>query len=129
MTRQSAADVEMLHQLSGANIIYTNARPIIRYECRRIVRPCPYVGCKYNLFLDVTGDGFSIKLNHPDLEPGDIAPDQSCALDVAKRGGATLEEVGEMMNLTRERIRQIEEMAIRKIRDSEIGELLLQFEI
>jgi len=32
----------------------------------------------------------------------------TCALDVADRGGITLEEVGEILNLTRERIRQVE---------------------
>jgi len=39
----------------------------------------------------------------------------SCVLDVADRHGATLEEVGEIMDLTRERIRQIEHNAMRKL--------------
>jgi len=38
--------------------------------------------------------------------------DASCALDVADRGGATLEEVGALINVTRERVRQIEVMAL-----------------
>jgi hypothetical protein len=42
----------------------------------------------------------------PELEPDQLA--ESCSLDVADRGGVTLEEVGVAMNLTRERIRQIE---------------------
>ena len=40
-----------------------------------------------------------------------------CArLDVAARGGEVLEAVGERMNLTRERIRQIEAGALEKVR-------------
>jgi len=33
---------------------------------------------------------------------------ESCVLDVAESGEATLEEIGEILKLTRERIRQIE---------------------
>jgi hypothetical protein len=39
----------------------------------------------------------------------------SCALDVADRGGTTLEDVGAIMNLTRERIRQVEVKALAKL--------------
>jgi hypothetical protein len=40
---------------------------------------------------------------------------ESCALDVADRGGTTLEDVGAIMNLTRERIRQVEVKALAKL--------------
>jgi hypothetical protein len=40
---------------------------------------------------------------------------ESCALDVADRGGTTLEDVGAIMNLTRERIRQLEVKALAKL--------------
>ena len=40
----------------------------------------------------------------------------TCALDVAERGGITLEEVGEIMNLTRERIRQVEVRGLLKLK-------------
>jgi RNA polymerase primary sigma factor len=39
----------------------------------------------------------------------------------------TLEEVGEMLDLTRERIRQIQEEALEKVRKSELGQDLKQF--
>jgi DNA-directed RNA polymerase sigma subunit (sigma70/sigma32) len=42
-------------------------------------------------------------------------PTASCVLDVADNGGITLEEVGELLGVTRERIRQIEAVAIRKL--------------
>jgi len=83
------------------------ARPRRRSDCISGPRPCPYVACKYSLFLDVTGrHRSSITLNFPDLEPDEMT--ESCALDVADRGGATMEQVGALMNLTRERVRQIE---------------------
>lgn len=37
---------------------------------------------------------------------------ETCALDVADRGEATLEDVGACMNVTRERIRRLEAKAI-----------------
>jgi hypothetical protein len=40
---------------------------------------------------------------------------ETCALDVADRGGTTLEEVGAIMNLTRERIRQVEVKGLAKL--------------
>ena len=45
-------------------------------------------------------------MNFPDLDVWEL--EDTCALDVADRGGITLEEVGEILNLTRERIRQVE---------------------
>ena len=43
---------------------------------------------------------------------------RSCALDVAEKGGITLEEVGAIMNLTRERIRQVETRGLLKLREA-----------
>ena len=81
-------------------------RPTKRAECMEEVRPCPWVACKHHLYLDINPETGSIKINFPDLEPWELK--NTCALDVAERGGITLEEVGEIMNLTRERIRQVE---------------------
>ena len=52
-------------------------------------------------------------MNFPDLEVWEM--NDSCALDVADRGGTTLEDVGAIMNLTRERIRQVEVRALAKL--------------
>jgi hypothetical protein len=89
-------------------------RPQTRSECHQQHRPCPWVACKHHLYLDVNPETGSIKINFPDLEPWELQ--DTCALDVAERGGITLEEVGEIMNLTRERIRQVEVRGLRKIR-------------
>jgi len=90
-------------------------RPKTRAECQHGPRPCPYVGCAYNLYLDVNPETGSIKLNFPHLEPWEM--EESCALDVAERGGITLEEVGTIMNLTRERVRQVEVRATSKLKE------------
>src|SRR5258708_1472715 len=76
-------------------------------------RPCPYVSCAHHLYLDVSARTGAIKLNFPDLEVWDM--NETCALDVADRGGTTLEEVGAIMNLTRERIRQVEVKGLAKL--------------
>jgi hypothetical protein len=88
-------------------------KPRTRAECVDGPRPCPYVSCKHHLFLDVSARTGAIKLNFPDLEVWDMS--ESCALDVADRGGTTLEDVGAIMNLTRERIRQVEVKALAKL--------------
>lgn len=82
-----------------------SARPRTYGECTH-PRPCPFVSCSKHLYLDVDPHTGSIIINRPDMEPHELA--DSCSLDVARRGGMTLEEVGEIMNLTRERVRQIE---------------------
>lgn len=88
-------------------------RPRNRAECAEGPRPCPFVSCKHHLFIDVSPRTGAIKLNFPDLEVWDLG--ESCALDVADRGGTTLEDVGAIMNLTRERIRQVEVKALAKL--------------
>ena len=65
-----------------------------------------------HLYLDVSERGELI-LNFPHLEPWEIP--ESCARDVAERGGLPLEVIGVMLNLTRERVRQIEEVALAKM--------------
>lgn len=89
-------------------------RPTTRAECREEMRPCPWVACKHHLYLDINPETGSIKINFPELEPWDLQ--HTCALDVAERGGITLEEVGEIMNLTRERIRQVEVRGLLKLK-------------
>jgi hypothetical protein len=79
-------------------------------------RPCLFVSCKHNLYLDVNPETGSIKLNFPDKEIWELG--ETCALDVADKGGITLEEVGAIMNLTRERIRQVETRGLLKLREA-----------
>lgn len=104
-------------------------RPHTRAECREGVRPCPFVSCKYHLYLDVNPKNGHIKFNFPDAEVWEL--EETCSLDVAEREqGITLEEVGRFMNLTRERVRQVEVSGLAKIQEEgsfteDLAELLL----
>ena len=87
-------------------------RPRTRGQCGDR-RPCPWASCRHHLYLDINPVSGTIKLNTTG-EIWDMA--ETCSLDVADRGGAILEELGEFLNLTRERVRQIEARALRKLR-------------
>jgi hypothetical protein len=100
-------------------------RPESRGECADMERPCPFVSCKYHLYIDVHPVRGSIKINFPDLEVWEMT--DTCALDIADRGGITLEEVGEIMNLTRERVRQVETQGLAKLQGLEDVSLLRDY--
>lgn len=92
-------------------------RPRTRADCIDGPRPCGFVSCRHHLLLDT--QGARIKVNFPEvLEGGDVRLElmrATCALDVADEGGTTLEEVSSNLNVTRERGRQIQEGALRKV--------------
>ena len=87
--------------------------PATRGECPTY-RPCPYVTCRYHLAYHVTATG-SIQATHPDV-PLEAMP-VTCALDAAEVGPLSLDEIGEIMNLSYEAVRRIERAALAKIRD------------
>lgn len=93
-------------------------RPRTRGECDQVERPCPYVGCRHHLYLEITGSA-GIKLNFPDLEPDELL--ESCSLDVADEGGLTLEQAAELLNVTRERLRQVEVLALGRLAATNAG--------
>lgn len=74
--------------------------PRTRAECRDGARPCPHQQCEHHL-ADTAPQG-------PGLP--------SCVLDVAEQGGLTLDEVGQILGVSRERVRQIETAALRSAR-------------
>lgn len=105
---------EELRQAALLPVVDDAERPQTRSDCAGGARPCPWVSCKHHLYLDVNPLTGSIKLNFPDLDVSEMR--ETCSLDVADRGGITLEEVGEILNLTRERIRQVEVRGLLKLR-------------
>jgi hypothetical protein len=108
---EAKAGVKLLDGTDGHH------RPRTRADCIDGPRPCPWVGCKHNLYCDVTEFG-GLALSWPDLEPWEMV--RSCALDVARSGDEmTLEDVATTINMTRERIRQIERDAINRLRADE----------
>lgn len=88
-------------------------RPRTRADCIGGERPCAWVSCKYNLYLEVSETG-SLRLNFPNLELDELPA--TCTLDVADNDGTILEQVSFAMNLTRERVRQIEQMGLDQVR-------------
>ncbi|MEN9578620.1 MAG: hypothetical protein RJA70_1629 [Pseudomonadota bacterium] len=108
--RMTKRELEVGRQLYPESAYF---KPHQRIECTNGPRPCPYISCKHHLYVDVSPRTGAIKLNFPDLEVWEMG--ESCALDIADRGGTTLEDVGAIMNLTRERIRQVEVKALAKL--------------
>lgn len=104
---------------------FSYERPVARVECKDGERPCPYVACKHHLYLDVNPRTGSIKFNFPGCELGEMK--ETCALDIADRGAITLEEIGDIMNLTRERVRQLEQSALQKLQTDSDSEVLKDF--
>lgn len=126
------------------------ARPRTVGDCRKGPRPCPRVGCRFNLLVDVLPDG-SLLLNarYPSAPVGaarvippkhDVderaldeieamieavfdepsPPVRSCALDESMRrlsDDADLEEIAEVLFVSRERVRQIEESALANLKE------------
>ena len=88
-------------------------RPTTRENCQHgphAERPCPFVGCKHHLYLDVNEKNGSIKLNFPDLEVWEL--EETCGLDVADAGEVTLERVCELTNLEFDRVYAIYRAAL-----------------
>lgn len=100
LSREERAAGELLEYPANVD------RPKMRSDCMDMDRPCPFVSCSHHLYLDVNPLTGAIKINFPHLEVWEMP--ETCSLDVADRGGITLEEVGAILNLTRERIRQVE---------------------
>lgn len=87
--------------------VYTDPPPKTRGECADVPRPCPHRTCRYHLLAG--------EKNSARDRVAEVVPKASCALDLADEGGLTLEEIGERLGVTRERVRQIEETAMHKL--------------
>lgn len=95
-------------------------RPRTRADCAEVPRPCPYVSCRYHLYLDVNDETGALRLNFPTLEPADLQ--HSCALDVADEVDLsnlpTFADVGRKINVTRERIRMMLRLSLAQVMPS-----------
>jgi len=119
---KTAKASEIVHLRLLGEDVEPYERPLTRADCADIVRPCPYVGCKHHLYLDVNKDTGNIRINFPDREPEQMPKNGSCVLDVTDEGSVTLEQAGTYINLTRERIRQVEAAGLDKLRNPRLSE-------
>lgn len=71
--------------------------PRTRAECANVPRPCPHVQCEHHLAHEAM-----------------VTDGPSCVLDVADQGPHTLDQIGRILGVGRERARQIEEKALGK---------------
>jgi hypothetical protein len=94
--------------------LYEQDRPRVRSDCSpggvNGERPCPWASCRHHLAFDLSQSG-----NVREVAGWDEGG-ASCSLDVAEQGGVTLEEVGALLGLTRERVRQVEVKALFHVR-------------
>lgn len=90
-------------------------RPRTRGDCEGGERPCPWVSCAHHAIHGVIEGFGGASLSDDELVARIEAMPQSCVLDVADEGDATLDDVGDLWGVTRERIRQIESKALAKL--------------
>lgn len=93
---EGGLDPELRSLMKGLDAL----RPKTRADCEDAPRPCPFAGCKYHLFIEVNPRTGSVKENFPGKDLDEIG--DTCSLDVADRGGVTLEEIGGIMNMTQQ---------------------------
>lgn len=87
-----------------------NIYKITRGACRKLGGPCPHAVCRFNLTAE--------RRDNRGAKPSEIhlpVVRESCALEAAEQGGMTLEEIARRLSLTRERVRQIELGALKKL--------------
>jgi hypothetical protein len=87
-----------------------NIYKITRGACRKLGGPCPHTVCRFNLTTERRDSrgAKSVHLHLPVVQ-------ETCALEAAEHGGMTLEEIASRLSLTRERVRQIELGALKKL--------------
>lgn len=119
-TRRMAREHRKMRARGELAPVFDLEHPTSRAQCVNMPRPCLFVSCRHHLYLDVNEETGSVKFNFPDKEVWEL--EETCALDAADRGGITLEEVGLIMNLTRERIRQLELSGLEKLKVYAKGE-------
>jgi hypothetical protein len=93
-----------------ADELRINIYKITRGACRKLPGPCPHAVCRFNLTSE-RRDSRGAKPAEAHLP----VVHEACALEAADQGGMTLEEIAVRLSLTRERVRQIELGALKKL--------------
>lgn len=103
--------------------VVLHGRPRTRRDCKNVPRPCPFVGCRHHLWMELLPSSRDIKPNLSKALPWEM-PHASCSLDVADANpnGMTLLDIGRYFKISRERIRQVETIILKQML-STLGEL------
>jgi hypothetical protein len=125
MPLQAAAipkrNISFWNALLMVRAVHLRVLPETRGECRGGARPCPMVSCRHHLLLDVASDGRLYRtMPFDERSPESIlealvAMPETCALDVADRGGVSDIKAAEVLNLDRSWLIDIEDAALRKL--------------
>lgn len=103
-------------------------KPKFREDCKDVVRPCPYITCRYNLFLDVEDNG-AIRFNQRTKDPTavksislsgkEVYP--SCTLDMVEMmpNGISNDDIGRILGgISRETVRLLAKKILLSLRTS-----------
>lgn len=101
-------------------------RPRTRSECAQIPRPCPFVSCVWNTYLDLLDDG-TVVLNWGRCEPDAMEAWGSCVLDIADDGGISDEAMARVLGLTVKEAGALCDGALRKLRHYGVADVLSVF--
>lgn len=96
---------------------FSTKMPKKRRECKDVPRPCPYVSCKYNTYIEIEQDG---TITIPNKEPWDVDPKKSCVLDIIEdnKSGLSNQQIAEVLDLSRETVRIRVINALSRAKDS-----------
>lgn len=87
--------------------------PTCRAECASIERPCNRYGCIHHAYPQTERAGRPHRGKHNEVTL--VEREDSCVLDVAEKGMTPRPVVGKKLGITKERVRQLEDRAMRKI--------------
>jgi len=101
--------------MTQLSLMSTRQTPRTRGACEGGERPCRWKACRYHLWGEDERPGRPWDGKRPHTLV--VAHhEETCALDLADRGGMSRAEVGEVMGLGYERVRQLELRALEKLR-------------
>jgi transposase-like protein len=100
----------------AVSLLALDARPTLRSECRHASRPCPWVSCEEHALLAAVSGPLGSELTDDQLTDLLAEMPYSCLADIVEERTLTLDEVAAVMGVTRERVRQLEEKGLTRLR-------------